>query len=167
MNRESGAMLVEMTIAGFVLTMGVLGFMAMFAANFKGTQELTTRDQAHVAMERVAEQLRSSDFDTLFADYNGVAFEAPGVAVGSSGTTTTYPNGGTTSSNAYVQCSMYVNETALPAEFGPLLDIDGVGGLESTNCSTTYKVLPVQLSLAFATNYGSETLQQYLVLSKQ
>ncbi len=168
MNRQSGSSLIEMLFALSILTVGLLGFFAAFTVNFTTADEVSDHDEARVAMERVAEELRSADFDTLYQDYNGATFEVPYLSVDTStSTTTAYTTTGYGSSTpASIQSTLYVNEHALPAEFGPILDIDGSGGLQTADCSATYKLLPVRLTITFTVGTRTETRDQYLVLSK-
>ena len=151
MNRESGSLLLEMMIALTVLTVGLLGFFTSFMSNIKVSTQVKGRDDVRVALENAAELLRSANFATVYATYNNASLPVPGL----------YGAGGTT---AAVQITCYTNETAIPPEFGPVLDLDGVAGLTNTDCSTTYKLLPVRLTLTYATDYGTDTRNLYLLL---
>ena len=107
---------------------------------------------ANRAME--AELLRlvkRSPFDALYANYNRASIAVP-VLRGPAG------------DPAQVQVTCFVNELTLPAEFGPVFDIGRRGGLDNPDCSSTYKVLPVRLSLTHAGGDGTETREVYLVL---
>ncbi len=89
-----------------------------------------------VALENVSEFLRNGDFGTLYATYHGTNVEVPELED---------PGGGP----AKVTITCYVDETTLPAEFGPVLDLDGKGGLATTDCSATYRLLPIELSIRY------------------
>jgi len=154
MHRESGALLVEIMIALAILSVGLLAFFNSFASNFRAGRDLTERDEVRVALEDVTEALRSTDFSTLYTDYNGVALEAP------------YLEGDTMGSPATVQVTCYVNEKKIPSEFGPVLDLDGTGGLSNTDASADYKLLPVQLTLTYGTSSGTETRNIYLTIGE-
>jgi hypothetical protein len=65
---------------------------------------------------------------------------------------------------AYIEVECLINEATIPATFGPILDIDSQGGLETTDCSTSYKLLPVRLALSFETAHGSLVRRRQLVL---
>jgi hypothetical protein len=151
MNRESGSFLIEMMIALTVLTVGLLGFFSSFMSNVKASSSVKGRDDVRVALENTAELIRGANFSTAYATYNNASISVPGL----------YGSGGST---ATVQITCYVNETAIPPEFGPVIDLDGVAGLTTANCSATYKLLPVQLSLTYATDYGTDTRNLYILL---
>jgi hypothetical protein len=152
--RDSGALLVEIMLAIALLSVGLLSFIASFAANFKAGRDLTERDEVRVALEDVTEALRVASFSEIYDDYNGALLEAPYLDPDSSG------------NPAAVAVTCYVNETAIPAEFGPVFDIDGTGGLSNTNASADYKVLPVQLTLTYGTSNGTQTRNLFLVIGE-
>jgi len=162
MNRQEGSLLIEALIALTVLTVGLLGFMTSFMGNFSSARIVDDRDEARVALERIAETLRSADFSTVYQNYNGAAFEVPNLQ-----TSWSYTYGGVTYSYSYpsyVWAIFYVNELGLPSQFGPILDIDGSGGLNKVNCSTSYKILPVRLFLMYTAGNFTDTRDMYLVL---
>jgi len=153
MNRQSGSMLMEMMIGLTVLTVGMMGFMSSFTSSFTTVEETDNRDELRVAMQSVTETLRNADFGALYQTYSGASFEVPYM--------TEYGYG----SSAYIQSTFYVNEQAIPAQFGPVTDLDGDGVKNSTDCSTTYKLLPTRLSLTYMTSSGgTATREVYLLL---
>ncbi len=147
-----GWILVEVMIALTVLTVGVLGFMISFQANFRATREMGYRDLAQASLETAAEELGAEDFATVYAAYQGSTFAAPGL-VG--------PDG----NPALVRVNFEVNETTLAAGYGPVADIDGDGAKNTTNASASYVLLPTRLSLSYQMSYGIETKVMYLVLA--
>jgi hypothetical protein len=151
-SREGGWMLVEVMIAVTVLSVGVLGFMFSFQSNFKATRDIVTRDRAQAALMSAAEILRAANFSTLYAMYEGAAYTAGGL---------TSPDGG----QAAVRVHFDVNETAMPAEYGPIHDIDGDGAMVTANASTSYVLLPTRLTLSYQAAYGPETRTLYMVLA--
>lgn len=153
-HRESGVLLVELMIAIAILSIGLLAFFSSFATNFRAGRDLTERDEVRVALENVTEALRNTNFSEIHNDYNGAALEAP------------YLEGDTYGYPAAVQVTCYVNEKAIPPEFGPVLDIDGTGGLSNTDASADYKLLPVQLTLTYGTTNGTETRNLFLVIGE-
>ena len=150
-DRRGGWMLLEVMIALSLLTVGVLGFMFTFQTNFKATQEIGSRDQGHEALESAVETLRCADFGTLYANYQGANLPAPGLL-------------GADGNPAVVTVGFDVNETTLPAAYGPVTDIDGDGAMKTTNASAGYMILPTCLSLTFKVGLISETKVLYLVL---
>src|SRR4030095_10011083 len=162
MKREGGWLLIDALLALTLLTVGLLGFLMSFAGNSSSARIVDDRDEARVALERIAETLRSADFSTVYQNYNWAAFEVPELE-----TSWTYTSGGTTYSYSYPSYAwaiFYVNELALPSEFGPILDIDGSGGLNNTNCSSSYKILPVRLFLMYTAGNFTDTRDLFLVL---
>ena len=150
-NREEGVLLLELTMALSLLLVGLLALMATFAINFKATRDVVERDEARVALENVTETLRNHSFQDVYNDYNGSAIGVPALK-------------GTSGGNAAITVTCHVNELSIPAEFGPVLDIDDSGALDNTNCSAAYSMLPVQLTLSYMTDHGTETSRVFLVL---
>jgi Tfp pilus assembly protein PilW len=165
-DREEGVLLIEMMFGLTILTVGLLGFFVAYTANFSATQETASNDEASAALEDIAEALRSSDFETLYSNYNYSWFEVPGLQIQG---TYTYEYGGTYgtynySYPAYAFVYFYTNEAYLPSEFGPLVDIDGDGARNTTDCSTTYELLPALISLSYTVGTRWETKQLFLVI---
>jgi type II secretory pathway pseudopilin PulG len=150
-DREKGWILVEVMIALTILTVGVLGFMFSFQANFRATREMGYRDLAQAAIESAAERLGAEDFGTLYSTHQGSTFPAPGL---------TGPDG----NPALVRINFEVNEPALAPEYGPVADIDGDGAKATANASASYVMLPTRVSLSYQMSYGIETKILYLLL---
>ena len=151
-DRQQGWLLIEAMIAITVLTVGVLGFLFSFQANFRATREMGNRDLAQAAVETVLETLRSGNFTTLYGTYQGARIPAPGLVD---------PAG----NPAQVQIQFDVNETTLAPEYGPVLDIDGDGAMNTTNASASYVLLPTRLTLTYQMSYGPETKTLFLILA--
>jgi len=151
MNREEGALLLEVVMALSLLLVGLLALMGTFAVNFKATRDVMERDEARVALENVTETLKNYSFQDIYNDYNGTSVAVPTLK-------------GTSGGNASVTVTCHVNELSMPAEFGPVLDIDDSGALDNANCSAAYTLLPVQLTLSYMTEHGSETSRMFVVL---
>ena len=151
-DREFGWMLVEVMIALTVLTVGVLGFLFSFQANFRATREMGSRDQAQVALESALETLQAANFSTLYATYQNTTLPAPGL---------TAPDG----TPAVVRIQFDVNEPALPAQYGPVADIDGDGAKTTVNASTSYVLLPTRVTLDFEMSYGPESKTLFVVIA--
>ena len=68
-----------------------------------------------------------------------------------------------------VAITFHINETTLPAAYGPAVDLDGVGGMDSTDITAGagYKVLPCQLTLTFQNAKGTETRQMFIMLGEK
>ena len=122
--RRSGYALLELMAALTILAVGILGYLSTFFTNSGAIASTRERDDVRIALENVAERLRNTDLQTLLADFDGTTVPAP-------------PLKGPNSAPATVQITCFVNELALPPEFGPVQDLDGSGSLDSTNCSTT------------------------------
>jgi len=103
-------------------------------------------------MGSAVETLRAADFSTLYGSYENASLPAAGLAA---------PDG----SPAVVRVHFDVNEPALPAEYGPVADIDGDGAKTSVNASTSYVLLPTRLTLDYQMSYGPEVKILYLILA--
>ncbi len=134
--RESGSMLLEAVIAISVITIGLLGFFSTFYSTVRASGELAEEDEVRVALENLVETLRNENFSTLYADYNCRWVQVP----------TLRWYGG---DPAWAYVMFYVNEASLPSSFGPLSDIDGSPSSTSTDCSTSYKLLPTRILLYY------------------
>jgi type II secretory pathway pseudopilin PulG len=150
--RSQGWLLIEAMIALTVLTVGVLGFMFSFQANFRATREISSRDLAQTAMDSAIETLRDANFPTLYATYQNYQFPTTGLQATSSGP-------------PVVRVQFHVNETSMPAEYGPLWDIDGDGTMKTTSATANYILLPTHLTLTYQMSFGAETKSVYLVLA--
>ena len=150
-SRAGGALLLEVVVAMSLLLIGILGLMTTFASNYSATRGVMEKDEARAALENITEILRGSNFTSLYGDYDGATLEVP------------YLQGTTSGNPATVAVRCHVNERAMPAEFGPVLDIDGSGALENPDCRANYEILPVQLTLSYATKYGAQTRDLYLI----
>jgi hypothetical protein len=87
----------------------------------------------------------------LVANYSNATFPVPGLDA---------PGGGTAS----IAVQFFVNETALPAEFNSLVDIDGDGKKTNTNASSNYILLPTRLTLSYQDGSEVETKTLSFVL---
>lgn len=154
MDRESAFSLIELVVALTFITLGIVGVFSVFFVNSVASQSTGQRDEMRVALENVSELVRFADFKTLYATYHGTNVEVPELED---------PGGGP----AKVTITCYVDETTLPAEFGPVLDLDGKGGLATTDCSATYKLLPVELSVTYVDRGFVETRQVHLLIGEK
>lgn len=153
--RETGSLLLEVMIAISVLAVGILGFLSAFMANARASDEVREKDQARVQLENVIERLRHEDFDTLYANYNYMWVEVPGLEW----------YGGTT---AMCYVSFYTDETYVPYIFGPITDIDGDPSTVNYDCSTSYEVLPARLILYWWSREGYyKYLHTYLLIGPE
>lgn len=147
-------MLLELTIALTVLTVGLLSFLLSFSSNFRSTRSLADQDEAGFAFQRVVETLRSTPFVDLYSTYQGARIPVSNLSG---------PEGRT----AEVVVTFYTNETTLSPVFGPVSDLNGDGVLSSTNVSTNYRLLPTRLSLVFQGTQGMEKRAFYTVLGNR
>ena len=141
-HREGGALILEFLTSLGILTVGVLSFFSLFQAQLSADSTLADQDQARIALDNAADLLRRADFREIYAQYHDVALPVPSLK-------------GPDGADAQLEIQCFVDELAIPAEFGPVLDLDGIDGLENTDCSVGYRLLPVRLSLSFL---GKENL---------
>jgi hypothetical protein len=153
MDRQAGALLIDAVLGLTVLTIGILSFFFVFQMTFRATSDVGVEDQAGAAIENAAETLKTADFATLYATYQGARLPALDVIA---------PDG----SPATVQVDFDVNEAALPPEYGPVVDIDGDGALDTANASGHYVLLPARLTLDYGMSYGAEQKVLFLVLAE-
>ena len=149
-SRQQGAMIVEAMIALSVFSVGVLGLFSSVQKVFLSAADDRTRDQAAAGLQDVADTLRNADFSKIYGSYNNAKLPAYGLT----------SQGG--AATVLVQCD--VNELSLPAEYGPVQDLDGDGLKKSSDVSASYVLLPVRLTLTYQTNYGTRTDVRYLLI---
>ncbi len=150
-SRKSGALLIEFFMTLTVLTVGILSVYALFQLISFSGRTTTELDEARVSLDHVADLLRRSPFEEIYKTYDGTAIPVANLK-------------DEDDKPAKVAIRCFVNELAIPPEFGPLVDIDGQGGLESPDCSTKYRILPVRLSLSYRSCRETVTQELYLVL---
>jgi Tfp pilus assembly protein PilV len=163
--REAGISLLEVAIAVPVLAVGVLGFLFALQNNFRLNREVIADDIAEVAFTNALETIRATDFEDIYSTYSGTTIAYSSNVSASTGVddvASLVTSGGVAAS---VQVACFVDETALPSEFGPVMDLDGDGALTSTDCSTTYFLLPVRLTLTYQSGSTTMTRQLFVTLS--
>ena len=153
--RQGGWLLVELLIAATVLALGVLGFLFAFQSNFKASQEIACRDLVQQALTAGAERLQEEDLSTLYAAFQGAKLPA---SVPDLKDADGLP--------ARVEVHFDVDETALPPEYGPVLDIDGDGEMKTADASTGYLILPCRLTVTYQMPYGRESKSLHVVLGR-
>jgi hypothetical protein len=151
-SRQAGALLLELNMALAVFAVGVLAYFSTFQSMSHLGQDALSQDQVQLVFRNLAADLRNADFRALYTNFDGALVDAPGLKAQDG-------------SVAKVDVTCYVDETALPAEFGPVLDLDGDGIMSTRDTAHKYKVLPVKLALTYATGYGSETREMFLVIT--
>jgi len=112
----------------------------------------------------LVEYFRSTDFASLYNWYNNTTFEMPALEGDENYYYYYYPY---YENAARATVTFYVNELAIPAEFGPILDIDGSGGLNNSDCSTSYKLLPTRITLTYKASHGMVTRDLYVILGQK
>jgi len=170
MNRQSGTLLIELVLALSVLTVGLLGFMSSFSSNFSAAEEINQRDGARAAHERTVETLRSANFSSLYQDYQYAYLEDPDLEPFTGTYTYTDTKTGelktaSYSVPAYSYVYFYTNEFALPSYFGPVIDLDGSGAKDNTNCTTGYKMLPALIYMVYGVGNRIEVRERYVLIS--
>lgn len=148
---QDGFMLLEAMIAIALLAIGILGFMSSFVSTVRASDDATQQDEMRVALENMGEFLRSSEFDMLYANMNGAYLEVPNLR-------------GENGSSAYAVIDFFVNERKLPAEFGPVFDLDGDPTKQVLDCSATYEMLPTRITLRYMANGGPIQKTVYMLL---
>ncbi len=148
---RAGMLLVDIVIAATIFTIGVLGLVGSFTANTRASRGLVQVDDGRFAMQNAVEFLRSAPFSDIYQNYEGASLSIASFK-------------GADGLPADVDITCYVDETALPAEFGPVLDLDGDGALLTTDVSTSYQLLPVRLTLGYESEEGKVTRELFVLI---
>ncbi len=151
-SREQGALMIEMALALSIFAVGVLAYMNSFFSSTSAFGSVEEIDEITLAFENMAEHLREETFDDVYAKYNGAS------------PMTLYQMKGPSGGPAVVTTTCFVNETNVPAEFGPISDLDGNASQQSTDVSGSYLLLPVRMRVTFQTGQGTQVRDQYIIL---
>ena len=151
---EQGYSLLELAISLSVLTVGLLAFVMSLGESARGNRSVLDEDEATFAFAQVIETLRGTNFVDLYNNFDGQDFPAGSLQ----------QEGGT---QANIRVNFFVDETNLPAEFGPLADLDGDGALTNANVSGSYQILPAQLTLNYEGPRGNHSRTFWLVLGNR
>lgn len=175
--RESGILLVQVALAIPILLIGAMGFFFAFQSNFKATQEIIWRDLEMATFDNAIATLNNQVLADLVANYQGLSIASP------TSPTSTYGQGyfdiqeleslrDADGNPVDVTVQFFLDETKLPTEFGPIVDIDGIGtvdvygngALNTVDCSNSYEILPTRLTLTYDTPRGLVTRQKFVIL---
>jgi hypothetical protein len=151
LGRQSGALLLELALAVMTLTIGIVAFMGVLYPNLVATERTDCQDQVRVALERAAELLRHDNFKQLYANRDSTTLPVPELK-------------GTNGQEAVIEIECFVNEAAVPPEFGPVLDLDGDPATRATDASASYKLLPVRLRLEYVEREVTAVRSLFLLL---
>jgi type II secretory pathway pseudopilin PulG len=150
---QSGSLMIELLVGISILTVGVLGFMASYFSSYRAIATVDELDQVHVAFENLAETLAGQVVGDVYANFEGTTWEIGNL---------NDPDG----NPATVLVTCHVDENTIPDEFGGLADIDGNPGSHTSDASGSYKILPVQLSVTFASSVGDQTRDFFVLLGE-
>ncbi len=161
----SGFVMIELTMSLVLLTVGVLSLIYVAHATFRAQRDIVRNDLVSALFVNAMETLKSAPFSSLYQSYHGKTIAPVTGGVGSStGVRDLGALRDGAGNPAQVTVDFFVNETALPSQFGPVLDINKDGLLATVNCATDYVLLPTRLRVTYARDTGVETKEMYLVL---
>ncbi len=164
-NSESGALLIELSIAMTILSIGIMGFLFSSQANFRSAQDLGTRQVLTTTFRNAIEVLKNDTLSNLYNNYHQQAITPPSAITTAPGKSTMVGQLLDDMGNpASVFVQFDVDETNLPSEYGPIEDLDGDGLLLTNDVSSSYQLLPTHLTLTYQTTSGMVTKDLYLVL---
>ena len=164
--RQWGSQLLELMLALTVLSVGAMGFLFATQANFKASRDVSSHDRVTGAFVNALETFRDNDFTTLYATFNNSFIDPPPTTFSVSGLEIGELVDGA-GNPARVFASFHVDETTLPAEYGPVIDLDGDGALTTIDVSATYQLLPTQLTITFQTSSGLESRSLFILLGSR
>src|SRR5262245_51337963 len=118
--RARGSLLLEVMITLTILTLGIVGVLSAIRTNYRVTRDLASQDQAHFAFETAINTLRATPFASLCTTLQDSVLTVPWDTL----------NCGAA---AQVQVHFDTNERTLPAEYGPVVDLDGDGLMSTIN----------------------------------
>jgi hypothetical protein len=150
--------LIEVMIAMCVLTVGIMG--AMSALMSISTLETANHDDLiaiNIARQKLSE-IEAQPFDTLFFFYgpNGSQSTFPVSPLGDGVGMIVFPT----------NAAGNLDETITDVSMGMPADLDGDGNASNTNVSTTYKLLPMRITIMWNRSVGIRTLNLNTMLAK-
>ena len=151
MNRQTGSLMVELVVALSILSIGLLAFLGSFMSNFNAVSDVQDLDEAHVAFENATELLSRHTFANIYDDYHNQTISVPELEA---------PGGGAAS----ITVTCFLDENNIPAQCGPVTDLDGDDTTDTVVASNACDILPVRLSLTYVIPDGTITRDVYLVL---
>ncbi|MEM7232769.1 MAG: hypothetical protein AAF517_11365 [Planctomycetota bacterium] len=152
--RTQGALLTELVAALSIITVGVLSFLATFRSNANAFTTVDSLDEVNLALENYCELLRVEEFSAIFDVHHGDETRVMTLPDLSDGT------------HAKIVATCFVDETAVPTEFGSLIDLDGDPDTDETDCSVTYQILPIRLVLTYGSDHGDQSSEMYITLGE-
>lgn len=151
LDRQSGSIFFEIALAIALLTVGILAFLNSFLINYRAVQTIMDMDAASASLASVAEELSAMELEMVHSTFNGKSIPVPELL-------------GPDGQAAVIRVICHVSEGSIPPEFGPVADIDGSVSRITADASTTYKILPVELTLTYVSFDGLETREMYMIL---
>lgn len=166
--RTAAFTLVETSVSIAVLVLGVLGMVASVTAGDRLILENRQTRQAYVAAQTMFAQLQSEPIDTVFQRYNSSSSDDPtgqGRAPGASFTARGLLSDsstcveGTGSIRFPTRDGATLREDIDDPALGMPRDLDGDGVISHTALSKTPLVLPVLVTIRWATSHGEREVQ--------
>jgi type II secretory pathway pseudopilin PulG len=166
---QAGMLLLELSIAIPVMLIGALGVVYAMQSNYKSTRMVINEDLAAAEFNNAIETITSATFEDIYATYSGgTLYSLNGYVYSPTGSTNVNQlEDPTTGGAPQISVTFHLDETTLPSEFGPLVDIDGDGALNTTDCSSTYRLLPTQLTLTYRSGDNTVTRQMFVLLGPE
>jgi hypothetical protein len=180
--RTEGALLVELMISVAVIAVGMLSYLLVAQKNLVAQREAIYQDKASVMFANVAEEMRQTDFDTLYSSYEKqyvadttgketvIKEEIDNTGPGSGRETQYYLENLKTSdgSDAEIKIEFETDETSLSSKYGPVMDLDGDGSMDTADVVSTGTpdILPTKMTLTFDTPAGTRTYTKYIVIRR-
>ncbi len=157
-NTEQGFTLVEVAVAGAILTVGLLGFVAALSK----TIEMDSRTNETVMAMRAAQDvidemwdLSRQDYWAVHDSYNGTDFDVEGLI----------PAG---DRSAVGQVFIYDNEAAAKAALASSADIDldrnGTANENMSKAPSQLRFLPVRVRVQWETPFGTRTHDLHTII---
>lgn len=169
---EAGFSLLEVSIAGSVMLMGVLMFSQTVVGGIGSQREVRERSVALGALESTIERLRSEPFDSLFTRYNrtpaddpGGAGSGPGPHFAIAGLDAASDDEDGLPGEVLFPVSEVVGEAGLlredlpSARFGLPYDLDHDGNISADSVAQTYQLLPVIVRVRWRGEKGPQQVE--------
>lgn len=148
---EAGLTLVEVTIALSLLTLSVLGFGASYVVNSRSSDTISEKSLVVHTVRQLVERMRGDPFDSVVANYQGLAFTIP--ELNATGTVTIFVNETTNSADS--------NMLGLPR------DLDGDGLATAIDVSADYILVPIKIEVTYVDPIVTTTEKFFFFMAQE
>ena len=134
--RQEGIALLEIAMGLTILSIGLLSVFVTLHASHSALASTDAEEESAMVLENIRELIRDNDFSDAYNDFDDRIIKID-----------TLPGPDGKPAQVYVRC--FVDEFRVQAVFPGITDLDGYPNSKRADCSDSYKLLPVMLTLKY------------------